>query len=222
MARITSVFGAISGKVGDKVYYTRNGKNYVKSLPKPGGKPASEKQLTQRQKFKIVMGFLSTISGLINHSYHLINPKKTGLKVFYKDILAKDLKGKYPDFRINYPEVRLLRGSLQQPDCPFAQMKRSDQLYFKWFIGCSLYSSPADELVIMIYCEALSRFFHTVDPGIKRSDACGVIPLPSAFAGLKLYVWLAFRSPDQRRYSDSVYAGVIYPLKKSQGHENAK
>lgn len=221
MARITGIFGTISGKVGDKVYYTRNGKNFVKSLPAPSGKPASEKQLAQRQKFKIVMGFLSSISGLINHSYHLINPKKTGLKVFSNDILAKGIKGKYPDFKINYPEVRLLRGSLVRPECPFARMKGSDQLYFKWF-NRHLYSSPADELVIMIYCEALSRFFHSVDPGIKRSDACGVIPLPSAFAGLKVYVWLAFRSPAQRSYSDSVYAGVIYPRKKSEGHENSK
>lgn len=168
------------------------------------------------------MGFLSTISGLINHSYHLINSKKTGLTVFYKDILAKDIKGKYPDFKINYPEVRLHRGSLKQPKCPFARMKGSDKLYFKWFEGHSLYTNPADELVIMIYCEALSRFFHSVDPAIKRSDACGVIPLPSPFAGLKLYVWLAFRSPGERSYSDSVYAGVIYPRKKSEGHENIK
>lgn len=63
MARI--IAGRITGQVGDLVYSTRNGINYVKKAPKKTLKAPSEKQLIQWKKFGLVMRFLSPLSRLL-------------------------------------------------------------------------------------------------------------------------------------------------------------
>jgi hypothetical protein len=51
MAHVTkSILGPISGKIGNKVYYVRNGKQCVRSVPKKKSQGNSEAQLEQQIK----------------------------------------------------------------------------------------------------------------------------------------------------------------------------
>jgi len=60
------LFGFLSGRIGDKVYKQVGKNNIVCSLPKKSDKPASEKQLLQRYRFKQANVFLKPFAEVLN------------------------------------------------------------------------------------------------------------------------------------------------------------
>lgn len=211
MAKLTrGLFGPISGKVGNMVFVTRNGKCYVKSLPKRSDKPATEKQIIQRAKFGMVMHFISPLSALINDSYKLIDRKKTGTNVAVKQILTEAISGEYPKLKIDFAKVSLIRGHLATPHATIMQPEGTDQLSFSWQMDKQFNAHSGDELLVLIYCSPLSQFSYNPDLRIRRSEETCSIQIPPVFAGHELHVWLAYRSEDHRSYSCSAYMGEVF------------
>ena len=101
MAILRGCFGPISGKVGDRVYATLKGITHVRSLPRKTTKPATEKQQIWRAKFELATGFLQPLTRLLNSSYKLINPKKSGTGLVLRQILDEAIIGDYPDLEID-------------------------------------------------------------------------------------------------------------------------
>lgn len=60
------LFGFPSGRIGDKVYKQVGKNNIVCSLPKKSDKPASEKQMLQRYRFKQANAFLKPFVEVLN------------------------------------------------------------------------------------------------------------------------------------------------------------
>lgn len=55
------ILGGVRGKVGTVVGSTWRGKNVIRSKPRKSRRQASDKQVDQRRKFKIVANFLSPL-----------------------------------------------------------------------------------------------------------------------------------------------------------------
>ena len=64
-----SIFGPVSGKIGNMVYSNWKGISYVKSLPSPSSKPKSQGQLTQSVKFKLIAQFLQPLKAFIHEGF---------------------------------------------------------------------------------------------------------------------------------------------------------
>lgn len=212
MAIQRGCLGPISGKVGDRVYATVNGVTHVRSLPRKTTKPATEKQLIQRAKFELVYRFLHSAEGIINSSYKLINRKKTGRGVTFRQILAEAIRGEYPDLEIDYSKVKLIRGQLSSPHGTCVQAEKPDRLNFSWSSFPQMHIDPTDELIVLFYCNSLKKFCCNQDLGIRRSDKCCTIRVPEMFAGRECCVWLAYRSALQNAFSDSVYLGKVFTI----------
>lgn len=210
MAIQRECLGPISGKVGDRVYATVNGVTYVRSLPRKTTKPATEKQLILRAKFGLVSRFLHSIEWILNSSYKLINRKKTGRCVAYRQILEEAIRGEYPDLEIDYAKVNLIRGNLAAPHGTCVQAEKPDRLNFRWSIYPGMNINPTDELIVLIYCISLKEFWCNQNSGIRRSDECCTITVPTMFAGLEICIWLAYRSEMQNAFSNSVYLGKVF------------
>lgn len=211
MAIQRGCFGPISGKVGDRVYVIKNGVNYVRSLPRKTTKPATEKQKIWRAKFALATDFLQPITRILNSSYKLINPKKTGTGLVLRQILDEAIIGDYPDLEIDYAKVRLIHGNLASPYKICVRSEKPGQLNFTWLFEQRFNVCPGDELLILVYCISLKEFWCNEKTGIQRSDECGSIRLPEEFAGKECCVWLAYRSVQQNAWSDSVYPGKVIP-----------
>ena len=209
MALQQGPLGLISGTVGDKVYVVRYGNSYLRSLQKKPDNAPTEKQLIHRNKFALVMGFLRPIAPIIDEIYRKINRKKTGTRVAANQIFHEALKGEYPNMAIDYSRVLLIRGSLAAPDATMTYVAGSNELDFSWSPCTQPNSYHNDELLGFIYCPALNEFWYDLNLGIRRDDEFCTIQIPDLFCGRDIHVWLAYRSADQRAYSNTRYMGGI-------------
>lgn len=200
----------ISGKIGDKVYVIRDGKNYVRSLPAKSSKLPTEKQLAWRTSFAMATQFLIPISSLINESYRKINPKKPGLQFSIRQLLKEALTGVYPHVEIDPSKVILIRGNLAAPTGNMTYVARTNELDFYWLQISNDYQNLSDELGILIWCRALNEFYSKRNLGVRRGQEFCTIPIPLEFKGKEIHVWLFYRSPDHRFFSNTTYMGQVH------------
>ena len=67
MATISKgILGGFSGKVGTVVGANWRGKDIIRSVPKTGHRTATDKQLLQQMKFKLVVTFLQPLKSIQN------------------------------------------------------------------------------------------------------------------------------------------------------------
>lgn len=219
MAKQQGLLGHLSGRVGDKIYFVRNGVSYVRSLPKKSDKAPTEKQLIHRAKFTLVMGFIYPIITLLNESYRKINPKKTGTRMAVNQIFNDAIIGKYPDLEIDFPKVTLIRGNLQPPLTRMIYVAGTNELDFNWVVDSCYNGSSSDELLVLIYSSTQNEFWYDLIRGACRDDEFCTLRIPALFIGHEIHVWLGFQSRDRKAFSNSVYMGKVL-TRKNDDHEN--
>jgi len=210
MASLQNGLWLISGKIGDKVYVIKNGKNYVRSLPGKSSKLPTEKQLAWRTSFAMATQFLMPISSLINESYRKINPKKSGLQFSIRQLLKEALTGVYPHVEIDPSKVILIRGNLPAPSGNMTYVARTNELDFHWPQISNDYQNFSDELGILIWCPTLNEFYSELNSGVHRDQEFCTIPIPLEFKGQEIHVWLFYRSTDHRSFSNTTYMGQVH------------
>ncbi|WP_276348685.1 DUF6266 family protein [Daejeonella sp. JGW-45] len=218
MAHLHSgIMGPVSGKIGNLVYYTYRGKCYVRQAPKKTKKRPTLKQKIQRVKFGIAARFVSPVAKLVNYSYKQFNRRKTGVNVLIRDILNDALIGKYPNFGIDYSRVELLRGSLPWSKGVLFHTEGSRDLDISW----ELWADGAhleDELIVMTYwCNARKWLF--AEGVAQRLQGSCTLHIEAPIDEGPVQVWMAFRSPDRRTFSNSEFLGEVI-MHKSPSYEN--
>ncbi len=206
MARI--IAGRITGKVGDLIYSTRNGINYVKQVPQKSLKAPSEKQLIQCKKFAMVMHFLSPLKKLLNESYRN-NPTRTGLHNAMKKNLTESITGEYPCLNLDYSKVSLVLGRLYMPHAEMVYDVKSNELLLCYECHHSHNAYLNDELIALIYCPELPQYWHKINTGLQRFEQIGSFKLPNEVIGHEIHIWLYFRSEMLEQFSNSVYIGKV-------------
>lgn len=210
MATLQKGSWLISGKIGDKVYVIRDGKNYVRNLSGKSTVPPTDKQLAWRASFTLASQFLMPLSSLINESYRRINPKKSGLQLSIRQLLAEALTGVYPHVGIDPSKVILIRGNLPSPVGNMTYVAGTDELDFYWPQVSKNFQNSCDELGTLIWCRTLNEFYSELNSGVRRDQEFCTIPIPRAFKGHEIHVWLFYRSPDHRSFSNSTYMGQVH------------
>src|SRR5690606_10134837 len=105
---LKGINGAYSGKVGNVVGSRWRDVDYVRSLPRPSSKPASEAQLAQRMRFALAVAFLSPIKDLLNLGFSDIEQATaTGYNVALSNLLRNGMAGDYPEVEIDYTKVQI-------------------------------------------------------------------------------------------------------------------
>lgn len=211
--------GVLSGKVGNKVYTVRNGKNCVQSMPKKSTKPATTKQIIQRARFCMVTQFVGPLRNILNQSYARINRKKDGINVAIQQIHAEAVIGEYPDFEIDFSKVTLIRGNLRIPIMTMSFCEERSGLKLDWLYSDGISAFPNDELIAMIYCQSLEERWAVLATGIYRADEQGLIKMPASLSNREIHIWVFYRSTTLQAYSQSSYMGNLF-LPEIEDHEN--
>ena len=208
--------GPVSGKIGNLVYYISRGRNFVRRAPGKSRKRPTLKQKIQRVKFGEVMRFISPIAKLINESYNSVKHRQMGTNILVKEILRDGLIGKYPNFFIDYNAVRLLRGRLSWPNGNLQYEEGSREFNLSWqALGHPEHLE--DELIVLVHY-SLSGNWSIAEGLAQRAQAGCSIHFESPVGNEVIQVWIAFRSPDRRVFSDSQYLGQI--IYEEQTYEN--
>lgn len=168
----------------------------------------STMQLGQRDKLRMIIDIFETIVFLIRAVYKHLKKKKTDAGAAAIDNLAKAITGEFPNVSIDFSKVSILSGDLASPCGSMHHIPGSDKLSFSWGNCAQCNSNRTDELMAMIYRPDTSEFWCEQNLGITRADGFCTIDVPANFHGASVHVWLAYRSADQKEYSDSRYMGV--------------
>jgi hypothetical protein len=210
MARYTKgALGAFSGKLGNVVGSSWRHINYLRSLPKPSKKPATQLQLAQRAKFALAISFLSTIKDILNIGFgDAKRGRNTGYNEAVSSMLKNSISGTYPDYEIDYPDLELSRGSLSGligltmiEDMPM-------EILFTWENLTNRFNAfDDDDLVVVLYNETKKLF--SVYEEAQRKDGSLNVTLPMVFGGDEIVAWVFLVKRDGDTTSDSQYAGSL-------------
>lgn len=204
------ILGGFSGKVGNVVGARWRGKDIMRSLPQRGTYLPIQAQLDQRDRFKTAILFLTPIKDIVSAYFGKQQGDKstfnlaTGYHIKYA-LLPDAIEG----YVIDYPKVLIGKGDLRGLSNGSVTPAAAQQLTIAWDDNSGQGNAAAtDELVVVVYCEALD-LFETANPAGTRDVVTVQMPLPAYWAGQEVRVWATFVTADQKLAATSTYLGAV-------------
>lgn len=201
MARLkTNILGAASGKVGNVLLYERNGVACMRSMPGHYTDKKSEKQLRQRQKMQLVHHFIKPFKELLKFTFL---EKGTGRSA-YQSAQAYNMKyaitGEYPNQQINKKHALLSKGDLPLPrEVNYDVIDKA--IHFHWDADIPI-GGKANDTLIVIRTDIDNNVAYKIT-NIPRSNGQFIWEMDPNDTVLD--IWLAFKSADEKTYSNSIY-----------------
>ena len=200
--------GTFSGKVGSIIGSNWRDVPYMRGLPKKRTKPFSEGQLAQQQRFSMMGKFLLPLKGLLEIG--LAN-QYTGESTLFNVAMALNLPavgGSYPDFVIDYSEVKFSTGGLLRPR-GVTLAPGEHVVNVSWRPTITAFDGNLDDEVYILLYDTVLRTFYTTDEVMTRSAGEAEIEVDDDTAGHEAAVWLFSVSRDGKRISETVFAGKL-------------
>ena len=197
----------IAGAVGNLVFYSYNGNNYVRIAPgKRSKKSWSEKQMQNRQRFRALTDFWMQFSNtLIEQIWRVAEEGKRGHNLF---ISANSPAFGADGTLIDREWLHFSAGKLPLPHRLTANRVPSDpeKVEVTWQSDeGNMLADPDDELMMMV--SNGDQFTGPIKTGAKRKQETAVIQLPSG-PGTINGIYLFFGSDKRKLYSPDMYFGI--------------
>ena len=109
------ILGGFSGKVGTVVGSNWKGISYMRAIAPSIRDARTAKQLAQREKFKLVLGFLRSVQSYVRVGFKMYAIRQTAFNAAMSYTMRNAVKGVSPNFSIDYSKVMVSRGSLALP-----------------------------------------------------------------------------------------------------------
>lgn len=206
--------GHFNGKVGNLVFYMLNGIPVVRRIGRPG-KP-SKAQLSNHSSMAVTSKLLSSMKDFIKLGYGLQakgTPQNAhNLATSYHKKHA--LTGVYPDIKVDYTKVLLSQGTLDAADDLKIQ-KTATGLEISWNPAYGTDHKHYDDSVMVMLCYPESNAGGEYLNIARRSEGRCFIELGESQLHQQIEPYLAFRSADGEKVSDSTYLGNLNGEKES-------
>ena len=204
------ILGGFSGKVGNVVGARWRGQDIMRSLPQRGNYVPTTAQLDQRVRFKTAIGFVTPIKNILSSYYGKQQGDKSAFNLatgyVLKEALLPDGLG---DYTIDYPKVLIAKGDLRGLANGAVVAAASQELTITWDDNSGQgNAATTDELVVVVYCEALD-LFETANPAGTRDLTTVQMPLPAYWAGQQVQVWASFVTADKQLAATSTFLGAV-------------
>jgi len=206
------VLGGFSGTVGTVIGANWKGIAYMRSLATLKKNPTfSDAQLKQQLRFGLAVGFLRSMKPVLEITFREFADQMTGFNYALKQIMQKAVIGEYPDFKIDFSQVELSRGSLAKPNNPVARATVAGQIDFSWRDNSAVGTAKeTDKAIFVAYCPSLAQSIYTL-AGSDRAAKSGTLDV-SSFSGLEVETYMAYVSANGKKSADSIYTGKLSVL----------
>lgn len=208
MAKINkSILGILNGKLGDVVFFQRNGKTYVRSLGVPRKSTITIAQQQQRARFRIVADFLSTLKDLVKITFSKNAKRMTAMNEATAWIYKNGLKKDPQHFALDYPNILVSKGDLYPAANPVAFSMFQGTIDFGWTNNSDGYrASPEDRSILVAHCPSLNKTIFTISDSTR--SGCFATLKAYDFEGQEVHTWIAFIN-GEKLVSNSEYAGQV-------------
>jgi hypothetical protein len=215
MAKFHSLLDAInggkglSGTIGDRVYYQRNGISYSRSKPVSMKNPGTPAQLAQRTKLAVILKFLQPIKEFVRIGFQSKAKHMSAFNYATSFLYKNALTGDNPDFSIDYSSVLLSAGNLGNSFEPKIALITAFEIEFTWSIDMDVYNYFLNDKAMLLAYNLTKQEAIIITDGNNRISLCQVIKLPETYAGDEIVCYMAFRDLDGKKVSYSQYLGRI-------------
>ncbi|GGH01365.1 hypothetical protein GCM10007415_41840 [Parapedobacter pyrenivorans] len=201
--------GFLHGKVGNLIYYTRNGVSYVRSVPKPRTTPPTPAQLAQQLRMKRAMEFLAPLAPVLENSFKPANRHvRSGLNWATKQVLLDAIAGEYPDLYVDPGQVKVSWGGLPRLRNPELSLDASGLFTLHWIPGSSPFIDNNEPVFLLIYNETQRRVVVSEGLACRGDGQLTLQVAPEILRGkVHGYGFLVDRS--RRSASESVFLGTL-------------
>ncbi len=202
------VLGNFKGKIGNIIGTTWRGKSIIRSLPSRSNRPATELQLTQQEKFKMIMTFINTMSSLAETTFKAYGKGMTGTNAAVSYNLQNAVSGVESPFNISYPNVLVSRGSLPNATNVVAEAIAGNAIEFSWTNNGGIgKAKDSDKVILVVHCPALNHTAYVLG-GNARSALSQNFSVPE-FTGETVETWVAFTTTTGDISSNSIHTGSV-------------
>lgn len=210
MAKLTNgLFGNISGRVGNFIFYTRNGKTVVR-MRSTEKRQISDVQQKQMTRFKLASAFLNGLYGLLKITYKESNGKIAWRNLFMAHLIRDAITGTSPDFSIDYSKVEMSIGTKLGGEIATAGSRTKGEIQFIWTNSFhNRNAGPDDRAILIAHCPELADSVYEFTRA-ERVAGAGILKTPS-FKGKQVHAWIAFIDT-AGNVSESSYAGSVAVL----------
>jgi hypothetical protein len=206
------ILGPFSGKIGTVIGATWRGIDYMRSLPKKSSKAATQLQLNNQFKFKMVQQFLKPMKRLIKVGYQSYKGRLTPMNVATAQLLNDAITGIAPNFSIDFTKVLYSRGDLIGPWNPNVATSIADEITFAWDASpVTPLSKEDDQVSVLVYAPVLQKYV-ILENAAERSELTFDLQMPAEFAGETVHCYISVVSADGKQVSSSVYIGTALML----------
>jgi len=211
MAKLSSnsIFGNVSGSIGEVVFSSWKGIPYVRAKAVSVKNPKSDAQLDQRIKFTAIIIFLKALTVFLRVGFKNDKIPMSPFNAAMSYNLLNALTGSYPDYELDYSKVRVSQGYLPGVLNPEVKSTSSGDILFTWEDNSFETDSRADDSVLLVvYNSIKQQAVFTVD-GYPRYSRRQVISLPEIFEGDEVQCYIAYQNQRQTVFSNSQFVGEI-------------
>ncbi|WP_053976771.1 DUF6266 family protein [Mangrovimonas xylaniphaga] len=203
------ILGGFSGKVGNVVGVRWRGQDIMRSLPSRGHYVPSNAQLEQREKFGLVMKFLTPIQGLLNAYFGKRQSDKSPFNLAVSYHLKEAVEPVDEGFEMDYLKILISKGDLRGMDTPQVQALANQQLALSWEDNSGQGNASASDACIAVIYSPEGQFFQIFEGVALRGDGGVTLNLPAYFTGFEVYVWASFVTANQQEAATSSYLGSV-------------
>lgn len=200
---LQGINGVFVGKVGTVVGCVWKGIPYMRAKGRPRTSEPSEKEETNRSKFKSAHAWLQPILEYLRIGFAGYSATAEG----FNAAKSYNLKHGMIQGEIVPDLVKVSFGDLPLSDDLSVELQ-DNQLHFSWSTGYIPETSPKDQVMLLAYHPESRTAIYDIH-GAFRNMGSQIMDTCKAFLGKTVHVYAAFISADRTRQSNSQYLGTI-------------
>jgi hypothetical protein len=205
------ILGGFSGKVGPVIGSTWRGKDVMRSLPKKGNRIATEEQLDQRAKFRLMTQFLAPLRSELSAYFGQPAEDKSRMNLATSYHIREAITGIYPNYAVDYPKTIVTKGELLGLADPEAATQAGAIVSVSWEDNSGQSQAKANDVLLLFFYNHQLKLWEYRQAATRSAETVEVT-LPQGWTGNTVHCWTSIAASDAKLVANSVYMGGLILL----------
>jgi hypothetical protein len=205
MAKVQNpLIGDARGKIGNTVFSKWKGINTLRTKPIEVNNPESVAQLTQRQKFSLILAVSIDILALIRVGFQNFANAMSEFNAFMSWNMKNAITGSYPSQAVDWENLKISRGNL--PGLVDADLTPTApaNIAIAWTDNSGESGASADDTLSLAFYNITTGTATTDETSETRSNEGYTASVPESWAGDTVKAYGFFKDTTGLVVSDSV------------------
>ena len=183
----------------------------MRSLPKKGNRIATEEQLDQRAKFRLMAQFLAPLRSELSAYFGQPTEDKSRVNLAASYHIREAVTGTYPNYAVDYPKTIVTKGELLGLDGAETATQTGAVVNVSWADNSGQSQAKADDVLLLFFYNHQLKLWEYREAATRSAETVGV-SLPQGWTGNTVHCWVSIAASDGKLVANSVYMGALILL----------